>query len=220
MTTTDALRTAAPLSTPTPQPSAAPAPAWGQGDFQAALRQAEAWKPSGRSEEGAKSDKPEDDEDSEAAAAPEGRTDRREAGAPQKDDSAGDGRLESLVGGPPPPPQATLDPVVAPSAAGHVDLEFAAMLDRLALNAQGDKSKGLQLRFMDAGQPLSTLNVARGADGALNVQLSAHAHQAAQVNRSLEALKKRLTERGLDIADVNLRPDDGREVLDEEVRRL
>lgn len=203
---------------PAPRAEAVPAPAWRQGDFSAALRQAEGQRPQRETEKQTRrAERPEDDEQAETASAvPDIRNESRSLGPGAEEES--ENRLESLLGAPQHQPHAApADPSAPPSPAGVVNTEFAAMLDRLALQA-APSGKGVEMQFTDKAAPLSSLNVARGADGALHVQLSAHAHAASQVNRSLGELKKRLADQGLDVAEVGARPD-GAEAADFAVNR-
>lgn len=204
MSRAEPIQTSAPRSTHAAD--APPAPAWRQNDFSAALRQAETRPPQRETEKQTRrAERPEDNEQAEAAGAVQPEMQGETKGPPLKAEEKTENRLEALLGSAQHQPQALVaDPGAPPSAVGVVNTEFAAMLDRLALQS-ADTGKGLQFQFTDKSAPLSGLNVTRGADGALNVQLSAHAHSASQVNRSLGELKKRLNDRGLDVSDVGSR---------------
>jgi hypothetical protein len=212
-------------SSPTPRstPSQTTNP-WSGSDFQAAMNRLtgerrepdpaarQAGVPSriqaGRPNVGQEED---EDDGKEGGSGHAGHMPKAETQSDATTDAKDQGRLEGVFsqGLPPLPAAFSFE---QPAVAGGADLEaFAAAMEKAWVNAGGESGKQVSLKFLDGLSPLSGLGVQRLANGTLSLQLSAHANAMAtpELSRTLEALKKRMEARGLQISEVTLNEDDG-----------
>lgn len=89
-----------------------------------------------------------------------------------------------------------------PPAAAHVDPGvFADMLTKLWTREQGRTAREVRVSFGDGAWPATGARLLRLDDGSLQVTVSL-GQRGGDVGEGLEALRERLTARGLNIADI------------------
>lgn len=89
-----------------------------------------------------------------------------------------------------------------PPVAAHVDpAVFADMLTRLWTREQGRTAREVRVSFGDGAWPATGARLLRLDDGSLQVTVSMGQH-GGDIGGGLEALRERLTARGLNVADI------------------
>lgn len=187
-----------PMSRPSER---ADGPPWRAADFQAALRRA------------SREPEPDDEKDDDPVATPNAMPTAQPIGLRSEPltfaaDTEEAGKVDVVPGGAArnPAPAGVEPAAVQPGS--PVDLQnFAQMLDKAWVGSFTDGSKAVQIRFMDQALPMTGLQMVRLPDGALSLTLAASGNAVPQVNKSLEALRRRLEARGFDVLDVKVEAD-------------